>query len=144
MEDNLTRCSRKFSRKSVSIAVFSGDNRVLTTGATKGQHRGEGAGIREGDARCRRNFGKFMAATSANFEKGREKHLNEGSGYRRESGCAFHFRRGWDGGAVAGELLRLACTPSPGQRASKLRRVLSRTCNNDGIPFSREAISTLR
>lgn len=32
----------------------------------------------------RRNFGKFIAATSANFEKGREKHLNEGSGYRRE------------------------------------------------------------
>lgn len=25
-----------------------------------------------------------MAATSANFEKGREKHLNEGSGYRRK------------------------------------------------------------
>lgn len=81
----------------VSIAVFFADNnRVLTTRRRRekrGENREEETAAaslrrdgREGCcARCRRNFGKFMAATSANLgRRGREKHLNEGSGYRRE------------------------------------------------------------
>lgn len=64
--------------------MFSaGDNRVLST-----RRAVASGGLRARATRdalgCRRNFVKFMAATSANFEKGREKHLNEGSGYRRK------------------------------------------------------------
>jgi len=43
-----------------------------------------------------------------------------------------------------GKLLRPSCAPPPGQHASKLRRVLSRICNNGGIPFSRKVAFTLR
>lgn len=60
-----------------------------------------------------------MAATSANFVKGREKHLNEGSGYRRERMHVPLPAEGWEGGAVAGELLHPSYASAPGRRASK-------------------------
>lgn len=69
VEDNLTRCSRKFSRKSVSIAVFSaGDNRVLT-GATKGQHREE-VGHERGGCSVPAKFRKIYGCDLREFREG--------------------------------------------------------------------------
>lgn len=79
----------------------------------------------------------------ANFETVREKHLNEGSGYRRErmrvSLPAGSGRR-WREVAVGREIIAYReRTHGGSERVETSPSTLSRTCNNGGIPFSRRA-----